>query len=254
MIRTDKKLEREEDFDRIYRSESEPWQYSARAVEVLRHEFLIRKAHSVIRSSERVLDVGCSLGQFTERLYGLAPEVFAIDLSPTALQRAERRCNTARESHARTLNQIQTKFIFLKASVEELPFPDTYFDLTFLCDGLDEWKLTPEQRLRALKEVARTLKSGGCAILTDYLHPSFFGRYVDIVRTGPLPVYSVEYLHDRFCYQFISWLHAVQHWKICHRLIANRTLAKFQSQISRLFGERGSKHLCIVLQKPGVAH
>ena len=60
--------ERRAYFDGLYQGQAEPWTYSVRAAEVLRHETLERAVRSLRPRFERVLDVGCSLGQLTEIL------------------------------------------------------------------------------------------------------------------------------------------------------------------------------------------
>ena len=81
--------ERREYFDGLYRGEAEPWTYSARAAELLRHESLERAVRSLKSRFERVLDVGCSQGQLTARLVG-------VGITPAGARWRRRRWRPAR--------------------------------------------------------------------------------------------------------------------------------------------------------------
>jgi SAM-dependent methyltransferase len=90
---------------------------------------------------QRVLEVGCGMGQFAERLIReLAAEVVAVDLSPRMVELARERGVDARVS-----------------DVQALPFEDGEFDC-----GVANWMLYHVAFLdRALAELARVLAPTG---------------------------------------------------------------------------------------------
>lgn len=239
-------------FEEKFRQEGEPWDYDKRAVEVLRHEFVVNTARALKPAGFiRVLDIGCAMGQLTSRLNGLAPEVHAIDLSATAVQRAEARVNQMLlqwRSH-NPGKADPTKFHFEAASATQMPFADGTFDLVLLADGLEGWELSPELKQAVLKDVYRVLQPGGFAILTDYLKPSRFDEFVQTVEQSPLKLVQRHYMNDRLCYQFITWFKAFENTGIVKSMIANVPLARTLRAISSLFGRSGSKHFCLVGQK-----
>ncbi len=239
-------------FEEKYRQEGEPWDYENRAVEILRHEFVVATARALKPAGYmRVLDIGCAMGQLTSRLNGLAPEVHAIDLSPTAVMKAQSRVTQMlAQWRSQHVGQAEpTRFLFTAASATEMPFPEGHFDLVLLADGLEGWELSPVLKQSVLKDVHRVLTPGGYAILTDYMKPRRLAEFVQTVQASPLKLVQQHYMHDRLCYQFITWLKAVQSTGVAKSLIANKSLAIALRSVSSLFGKQGSKHFCLVAQK-----
>jgi SAM-dependent methyltransferase len=76
-------------FEELYARAEDPWRFATSDYE--REKY----AHTLIalggRRFEKALEVGCSIGVFTEKLATLCAEVLAIDVSPRALGRARRR-------------------------------------------------------------------------------------------------------------------------------------------------------------------
>jgi len=101
----------------------------------------------------RVLDVGCGPGVFTEELLKKGCEVWGIDVSDAMVKLAERKMQE---------RGIKENFHFNTGDVENLGFPDKYFDFV-LCVGVLEYL---KDDSRALSEVRRVLKDSGKAIFT----------------------------------------------------------------------------------------
>jgi SAM-dependent methyltransferase len=99
-------------------------------------------AHDIVIALEprRVLEVGCGMGEFAERLTRSAIPVTAVDLSPRMVELCR----------ARGVDAIV-------ADVQELPFADAEFDLV-----VANWVLyhVPDVD-HALDEIARVLEPGG---------------------------------------------------------------------------------------------
>jgi len=93
----------------------------------------------------RVLEVGCGMGEFAERIADAGAEVVATDLSPRMVELAGRRGLDARI-----------------ADVQALPFADGEFDC-----AVANWMLYHVPDLdRALGELRRVLRSGGTLVAT----------------------------------------------------------------------------------------
>lgn len=224
-------------FDTKYRSEEEPWSFSGRAAEVLRHEWLVATARNL--APRRMLDLGCSLGQLTRRLSVIPTELFGMDISPTAVTRARARSEPRpREAGA--------PVSFSAGSATSLPIASDSFDLVVASDGLYSWEIDAAERQQALREIHRILRRGGHALLTEHTRPERFSVFVDEVRASPLRVESVSYLYDRPWYQFESWLKAVQHWGAAKALKRNLALARALCGIGRMLGQRGARHVCVI--------
>src|SRR2546425_9009530 len=69
----------------------EPFDYSRRAAEVLRHRFISDLVRALAPRPARLLDVGCSKGQLTLHLAAVPEFVVAVDLSRAAIRAARER-------------------------------------------------------------------------------------------------------------------------------------------------------------------
>ncbi len=236
-------------FQEKYIAEREPWDYSHRAVETLRHEYIANLVRTLKPSARRVLDVGCSLGQLTTRLRGSAAEIHACDLSWTAVQKTSSACERL-ASHPNESTSDNGQFYFSVASSLELPYARETMDVILLCDGLIGWELSEHGRRGVLRSAFEILAPGGIVVLTDYMHPRRFEAHVREIAQSPLQIESLRYLNDRLPYQFEGWLHAFRETRFVQELIANKLLIQRLKSISSLFGKWGSKHLCVVGRKP----
>lgn len=234
----------EEFYEQKYKNEFEPWEYSKKAVEVLRHDFTLRTALSLKSSYARVLDVGCSKGQLTFLFRNAASEVYGIDVSETALAYSKKIFDEAKDN-----SDVSCKYFFKKENITSLTFPDNSFDLVLLCDGIFEWFMNNENRLQALRETYRVLMKNGFVILCDYGNQKYFDDYLALVNASGLEVVSTHRFNDRLCYQFNSWLKAAEKNILAQKLIESRLIARFLMKVSSMFGAKGSKHIFVVATK-----
>jgi SAM-dependent methyltransferase len=251
-------------FEEKYQREGEPWSYSDRAAEILRHQYVIETTErlaATMRGSDkidgvnsqshrlRLLDLGCSNGQLTYRLGQAFPaaraEIFSLDISPTAVETAQKAVQSRAESR-------EGDFFFLAASATELPFAGCVFDIVVVSDGLHGWELPPELQRQVLAEVFRVLKPSGYALFTDYLHPKKYDELEAILRQSPLQVKAVEYLYDRFWYRFESFTRALHRFAPVRAALRSVAFAKLLKRFARLRGKYGSKHICIITQRVAV--
>lgn len=133
-------------YQQIYDLEEKHWWYlGLRAI-----AFAVVRAQRDIQHDLRVLDAGCGTGVYLAwAREELAPRAVAgVDIS----------------LHALALGQHRGENSLAQASIIELPFSDGVFDLAFCHDVLQHLQ-TDGSDLRALKEIGRVLRPGGCLLL-----------------------------------------------------------------------------------------
>jgi ubiquinone/menaquinone biosynthesis C-methylase UbiE len=222
-------------FENFHRDVSEPWSFSERAAEILRHDWIAATVLRLDPAPRRTLDIGCSLGQLTARLAKMI-DVYAIDVSPTALMHARQRVSSE-------------SVVFLAGTATDIPIASERFDIAVASDGLYSWNLSPEDRTLALRELHRVLRPRGQILLTEHMRPERFAEFIAEVRASPLRVLSVGYLYDRPWYQFESWLRAVQGTFIARALRRNLTIARVLQSIGRHIGPIASRHICVLAMR-----
>jgi ubiquinone/menaquinone biosynthesis C-methylase UbiE len=99
----------------------------------------------------RALEIGCGSGDFAVHLSRTGAEMTAVDFSPAAIEMARARAT----AHGEAVN-------FQAADAQTLPFSSGSFDSVFSCECLEH---LPDPA-RALREMARVLRSGGQLVLT----------------------------------------------------------------------------------------
>jgi SAM-dependent methyltransferase len=227
-------------FEQYHRSQSEPWKYSERAAEIVKRLHILKEIQRYCPAPDSVLDIGCSMGQLSRLLNGVARKYYAIDISPSAIQKAHQWWKTREQTPAPA---------FLVASATALPFRRESFDLLICLDGLYGMDMTEELQGMVLRECYAALRPGGTMIFTDYLRPERFDDMLRQIADSPFSIIRVHYLYDRLWYQLESWLRMIEHWRWVKVLLRNQSFAQTLSVVSRLFGKYGSKHICVVAKK-----
>ena len=125
-----------------------------------------RKQISLInlRKGEKVLDVGCGTGALSilaKLSIGDTGEVQGVDLAPKMIAKAQKK---ARGSDLR--------ISFITASIDELPYPDGYFDVVI--SSMMFHHLPVDIKKKGLKEIYRILKKEGRFFLSDFSSPHYF--------------------------------------------------------------------------------
>jgi SAM-dependent methyltransferase len=77
-------------FEHKYREDRDPWDFASSPYETERYDAIVRALSH--RRYEMAFEPGCSIGVLTARLAPLCAHLQAIDISPTAVQRARERC------------------------------------------------------------------------------------------------------------------------------------------------------------------
>lgn len=229
------------DFEGRYRSAEEPWSFSERAAERLRHRWVVDTVRRF--APRRALDVGCSLGQLTGALAELPMELHAVDVSPTAVTRARARIATG---NGRPERSHRGALRFVAGSAVTLPLASSTYDFLTACDGLYSWELGDDERHRAVKELRRVLRVGGHALLTEHTRPARFEDFIGEITRGGLRLVSVEYLYDRPWYQFESWFRSVRGVGAVKRMLRSETVARALQRVGRALGPSASRHICVI--------
>jgi arsenite methyltransferase len=147
-----------------------------------RHRDRILKLHAW-RGDEQVLDIGTGRGLL---LVGAARRLTSghatgidiwnkEDLSGNAMERTEQ--NLAVEG-------VTEKCSLVSEGAQEMSFPDNNFDVVLSNLCLHNIYHRPT-RLKACNEIARVLKPGGVAIISDFKHT---GEYAEVFRKAGLRV------------------------------------------------------------------
>lgn len=149
-------------FESLYKKNSDPWNFEHDPYEIARYDSII-KAIGHKRYS-KAFEPGCSIGILTERLATLCDEVIAIDISPTALHMAQKRCT-------------HLKNVFLTChSINEWSI-DKATDLIVLCEigyyfEVQQWK----------KIVSDLIKL--CGISSTLIAAHWLGKSSDHMLSG----------------------------------------------------------------------
>ncbi len=100
----------------------------------------------------RVLEIGCGTGTNLALFQKAGCVVFGVELSPFMLKMARKKLG-------------DSAFLQL-ADAGALPYPDDFFDMAIAMLTFHE--MAPGVRRQALGELIRTVKPGGCLLLTDF--------------------------------------------------------------------------------------
>ncbi len=104
---------------------------------------------------EKILDLGCGLGQTSLKLAKIGYEVYGVDISPNSIKWAKK---------ITYQYGFEDKIHFSVGIAEKLDFPDEYFDYVYGVDILHHIEID-----QTIDEVWRVLKTGGKAFFREHL-------------------------------------------------------------------------------------
>src|SRR5438552_18897425 len=82
--------------------------------------------HYLPLDAQAILDIGCGAGEALHRAYELGiPELFGIDINPTAIALARQRLHEVKNAH------------LLQGSADQIPVGDESVDVTICCEVLE---------------------------------------------------------------------------------------------------------------------
>jgi ubiquinone/menaquinone biosynthesis C-methylase UbiE len=225
-------------FEELHRGAEEPFSYSTRAVERLRHEWIVGQVARV--ASGVVLDLGCSRGQLTAMLAELPIALVAVDVAPCALIAASERVP---QHGAR----------FAAGNALALPVASGQVDVVVAADGIYSWNLEALDRDRCLSEIHRVLAPSGRVLFTEHTRPFRFSEFIQQIARNGFEIEWVEYLYDRPWYQVESWFKMLQGTGWVRAARDSGWLARRLRRIGRLLGPAASRHVCVLARKATVA-
>lgn len=106
----------------------------------------------------RILDLGCGSGRFSIGAAKKGFEVEGVDITPEAIEASK---NRALENNLSNVN-------FTCGDMTEIPFPDSSFDFVFCPRFSINAVSTRQQRIKAVREMLRVVKSGGVVHIESF--------------------------------------------------------------------------------------
>lgn len=132
------------------------------------------KISGMCKDGDMILDIGTATGLLALRIAGQneGVEITGIDDNDNLLQVAEENASLAALCNAPGM--VEFKY----AEMEELPFPDDYFDIVYSYSALHKWN-QPE---KVLQEIKRVCKNDGKVYLYDIARDSDEGMISFILQ------------------------------------------------------------------------
>jgi SAM-dependent methyltransferase len=175
-------------FDDLYERSEDPWSFASSEYE--RRKYAHTLASLGAPRFERALEIGCSIGVFTEMLLSVTGELVAIDVSEPALARARRRLRGRRGVR------------FARASFPE-ELPEGAWDLIVCSEVL--YYLDGDAFARAVDRLRECLEAGSTVVAVHWRAAT---------RTYPL---LGDEVHDRLIAALAGW-HALDDRRPQYRL------------------------------------
>jgi SAM-dependent methyltransferase len=142
-----------EHFERLARESEDPWNYATSDYEQRKY----RQALEYLpEHCGRTLELGCSVGVFTAMLAPRTTHLVAVDFSPTALARADKRLRGA--------DQVELRRCRLPEEMPEGPF-----DTIVCAEILYYW--SPLLVRKGLRQMEAALAPGGTLLAVHWRHP-----------------------------------------------------------------------------------
>jgi SAM-dependent methyltransferase len=138
-------------FEALYRDQGDPWSFETSAYERAKYDHTLASLPQPHFRS--VLEVGCANGVLTERLAPRCDRLLGVDVSPTALAAARKRCAA--------LPQVLLEQRRLPAEA-----PDGPFDLVLLSEVIYYWDDADLARLAAY--LRQEVPDGGHLLLVHW--------------------------------------------------------------------------------------
>ena len=115
-----------------------------------------------VKPGDCVLEVGCATGSLTlaaKRQAGPDGNVFAIDIIPGMIDVSRKKAE-----------QANMNVTFKEGSIEDIPFPDSYFDVVI--GSFIIFHMSEKVRRKGIQEIYRVLKPQGKLMILDIALPS----------------------------------------------------------------------------------
>lgn len=136
-------------FERRY-SKPDPWHYQTSPYEQLKYQRTLESLPK--KEFQKILEVGCSEGVFTEKIARMGSEVLGVDVSVTALERAKQRCAHLKNVRFRHLDIVKDEI-------------ENGFDLIFCAEVL--YYLGPREIRKICEKITQSLTDEGHLVLVN---------------------------------------------------------------------------------------
>jgi SAM-dependent methyltransferase len=148
-----------EPFERLFAGDVDPWGYESSGSADLRNAVALDLLETWLATREgravRALEIGCAEGSFTGMLAPHCGELVAIDISPTAVQRAVDRCADL------------ANVSFEVGDARTTPLPGR-FDL-IVCMDVAAYFHRPLTQYRTMSRIAAALAPGGALLVSEVI-------------------------------------------------------------------------------------
>ncbi len=138
----------------LYKREIDPWRFETSEYE--RRKYAVTLMELPRERYARALEIGCSVGVFTNMLAQRCDELLAVDVSDDALARARRNCAT------------RANVSFERRTMPH-GYPDGMFDLTTVCEM--GFYLSMDDLLALRENVIAHATPGGHIVLVHWTPP-----------------------------------------------------------------------------------
>jgi SAM-dependent methyltransferase len=179
-------------FESLYRADPDPWGFAIRPYEAAKYDDTLAALGD--ERAARALEMGCSIGVFTQRLAPLCDALVATEVSAIALDQAKARCADLANVEFRLARQVTDGL-------------DGVFDLMVLSEVVYYWD---DQDLTAVAAaIDRALAPGGRLLLVHWLGETDYPRSGDdaveaMAAALTLP-FHVERRHRTDQYRLDLW-------------------------------------------------
>jgi ubiquinone/menaquinone biosynthesis C-methylase UbiE len=233
----------EKSFDEQHADAAEPWRYSERGGERLRHLLTQKKIAEMLggKRDASLLEIGCSTGNLSELILPLVKDLHCVDISPIALKKAEAKL---------TKHKLpEQKVVYSLGSATALPAATNAYDFVLCSDGIYTWNLTFAEKNMVAQEIKRVLKTDGRVLFADYLKPHWMDDALAFFQQTGLQIDEVDYLGDRLWYKIESILKALRTFPGFKQLLRSITFAQALRLVGMRFGKRLSNHMMVAATK-----
>jgi SAM-dependent methyltransferase len=149
-------------FEALYRADPDPWGFASRAYEAAKYADTLDALGG--ERSARALEMGCSIGVFTQALAPLCDRLVATEVSASALAKAQARC----------ADLPNVEFRLARGVTDGI---DGLFDLMVLSEIVYYWD---DDDLAAVAQaIRRSLAPGGRLLLAHWLGETDYPRSGD---------------------------------------------------------------------------
>ncbi len=156
--------------------------------------------HIKSKDARNVLDLACGTGDLSIEMFKEGISVTGIDIAQKMLDIANDKCNDFINKNTHIVN-ANKKPQFILGSAEDIPVDSLTYDAVTIAFGIRNF----QDRERALKEIHRVLKRGGCISILEFAVPRniiwkrLYLLYFNIV----LPIIGSIISKDKNAYRYL---------------------------------------------------